>query len=125
MDGEIEKMVKTSIELKILEAFKETPDLVDDLVKSALGMEVNDFGGKPNGYHEAKMPFLSWLVQDSIQKIASQAVRDQCETLEPLIKNQVQQKIATSDFADALTDAITKNIKNGYNINIAFTPQEN
>lgn len=125
MDGEIEKMVKTSIELKILEAFKETPDLVDDLVKSALGMEVNDFGGKPTGYHEAKMPFLSWLVQDSIQKIAGQAVRDHCETLEPLIKNQVQQKIATSDFADALTDAITKNIKNGYNINIAFTPQEN
>ena len=124
MDGEIEKMVKTSIELKILEAFKETPDLIDDLVKSALGMEVNDFGGKPNGYHEAKMPFLSWLVQDSIQKIASQAVRDHCETLEPLIKNQVQQKIATSDFADALTDAIVKNIKDGYSVNISFENRE-
>ena len=46
--AQISELVRTTLEAKIIEAFKTTPEMIDDLVKACLSKEVNEYGVKPD-----------------------------------------------------------------------------
>ena len=120
---EISELVRSSLEAKIIEAFKSTPELIDDLVKSCLSQEVTEYGGKPDHYSRNKMPYLSFLAQDAVQKVAREAVNEYIATMAPNIKNQVKAKLSAGDMVDALTASIIESTKHPYDVKIEFKPK--
>ena len=120
---EISELVKASIQIKIIEAFKSTPEMIDQLVASCLKSEVNEYGGKPS-YNDHKIPFLTFLAQDAIQDVAREAVREFVETMKPVIKNQVKEKVKAGDFVDALSKALIGSTKSLYDIEINFNQKK-
>ena len=120
---EISELVRSSLEAKIIEAFKSTPELIDDLVKSCLSQEVDEHGLKPDYHTRNKMPYLSFLAQNAVQKVAREAVNEYIATMAPNIKTQVKAKLSAGDMVDALTASIIESTKNPYDVTIEFKPK--
>ncbi|NDE06904.1 MAG: hypothetical protein EBZ89_05880 [Chloroflexi bacterium] len=75
------------------EAFRSTPEMIDDLVKACLSREVTEYGGKPDYHDRTKMPYLSFLAQSAVQTVAREAVNEYIQTMAPAIKQQVKAKL--------------------------------
>ena len=119
-DNEIQKLVQTSIELKILEAFKEAPDLIEKLIQAAISQEVDGHGQKPNGYSQEKMPYLTWATRDAVQKVAKDAVIEKIQELSPTIRRQVRASLAEDVIIDAFTNSVLAATKQDWKINVTF-----
>lgn len=122
-DNEISKLVRANIQTKIIEAFKSTPEMIEQLVSACLSSDVDQFGNKP-GYNDKKMPYLTYLAQDSIQRVAREAVQEYIKTMAPVIKNQVKSKLSAGKFVDALSCAIIDSTKNLYDVKIEFNQKD-
>lgn len=108
---EIEELVKTSIQTKIIQAFKETPEAIDMLVKSALNKEVDENGCSPNAlYSRKKMPYLEFLVGQMIRDIARVEVEKIINDRRSEIADIITKKLLNDDCINSMTD----------NINITF-----
>lgn len=121
MDLQIDQLVKSTIETKIIEAFRSTPEMIDLLVKSALSMEVNQYGGKPDYSDREKMPYLTFLARDTIQGIARTAVIETLTEMAPAIKDQVKMSLAAENVVDAFTKQIIESGKQEWQINVSFS----
>ncbi len=118
--GEISALVKASIEAKILEAFKQTPEYIDALVSAALNQEVNEHGGKPDGYGRHKMPYLTWLVGDQIRAVARAAVIEHIQRMDSQIREAVQQRLTAGDLVDAFAKSIIGATNHDWKVNVQF-----
>jgi len=118
--SEISALVKASLEAKIIEAFKSTPELIDDLVKSCLSREVTEYGSKPDYHDRTKMPYLTYLAQSAVQAVAREAVNEYIATMAPVIKQQVKAKLSAGEMVDALTACIIQATKQPYDVKIEF-----
>jgi hypothetical protein len=118
--AEISALVRASLESKIIEAFKSTPEMIDDLVKSCLSREVTEHGSPPTYHDRTKMPYLSFLAQSAVQSVAREAVNEYVQTMAPAIKQQVKQKLSSGEMVDALTSCIMQATKNPYDVKIEF-----
>lgn len=121
---EISELVRATLEAKIIAAFKSTPEMIDDLVKSCLSREVNEYGGKPDYHDRNKMPYLTYLAQSAVQKVARDAVNEYIQTMEPVIKEQIKEKLSSGEMVDALTACIMQATKDQYNVQIEFKAKE-
>ena len=121
---EIQALVKATLEAKIIEAFKSTPEMIDQLVQACLSQEVNQHGGKPDYYDKTKMPYLTYLAQSAVQDVARKAVIEYVETMTPVIRKNVQAKLSAGAMVDALTESIIAETKCGYNVEIKFVPKK-
>lgn len=122
-EKEISELVKAQLEAKIIEAFKSTPDMIDELVSACLTTEVNQHGGKPR-YDDEAMPYLTYLARDAVQGVARTAVLEWVKETTPDIKKRVQSKLEDGALVDALTDAILRNTKTAYDISIEFNTKD-
>ena len=100
MSKDLDSLVLQSIHLKIVEALKNTPEMIDELVKAATFQEVNQYGSKPD-FHDKKMSYLTWLVQDTIRAVATKVVVEHIASLEPAIKEAVRSRISAADMVDS------------------------
>jgi hypothetical protein len=119
-DRQISELVKASIESKIIEAFRDTPQMIDELVKACLKQEVNEYGQKPNYHTREKMPYLTWLARQAVQDVAADAVRKHVATMQPQIKEQVEAALSSGDVVDAFTKNIVAAASQDWKIEVIF-----
>ena len=119
-EARISELVKVSIEAKILQAFKDTPDLIDDLVRACLMSEVNEHGGEPGYPSREKMPYLTYLARDTIRTVAREAVEKHIGELTPRIEQQVREGLQAADVVDAFTKAILQPVQLGWGLHVHF-----
>lgn len=124
MNTDISALVKTTIETQIVQAFRDAPSVIDELVKAALGQEVNQFGGSPDRYGDKKMPYLTWLVGDTIRNVAKNAVSSAVEERKFEIQEAVKRAISADRLVDALTQKILGAVSEDYRVNIQFADEE-
>lgn len=122
----IEELLKSTIQTKVIEAFNTTPEMVDKLVEAALSKEVDKHGDKPSGYSRDKMPFMEWLVGEEIRKAVQKCVHEYVLEHEDTIKSKVKQSIAKADFGKSMADTVADVMSKSYNWKIDFkiTPDE-
>lgn len=102
---DIEALLKQSIQMKVVEAFNETPQMIDKLVKAALEKEVDMYGDKPS-YKGDGMPYMDYLVGDEIRKAISICVKEYVAENKETIKGIVAKSINQADFGTSLSNTI-------------------
>lgn len=118
--SDIQKLVQADLEAKILEAFKKTPEFINDLVSACLREEVNRYGDKPT-YQDKKMPYLTYLAQNAVQMVAKKAVHTHIQAMEPLIAEQVKLALSAEDIVTAFTKNIIDGTKHDWGVTVNFT----
>lgn len=124
MELNLDALVKASLETQIIKAFKEAPEAIDALVSACLSMPVNEYGTKPSGYGDKKMPYLSWLAQETIQNIARTAVREHIKTMEPVIREKVIAALTGEQVVDAFTKNILSATEDEWKIKVIIHPEK-
>ncbi len=120
-DREISELVKSTIQTKIIEAFKSTPQMIDDLVSACLSREVNEYGSKPDYHSRSKMPYLEYLARSTVEGIAREAVRQYFQdTQGEVISQMVKEKLSKGEWLDEFTKAISGVVKEDYKIDVHF-----
>lgn len=119
MTNDIETMLKTAIQMKVVEAFNSTPDMVEKLVEAALSKEVDQFGGKPD-YHSKKMPYMEFLVGQEIRKAVTESVAEYVKTHKEQITERVRVAMESSDFAKPVSEKVAQIMSENYNWTIAL-----
>lgn len=116
----VETLVKTSVEAMIIQAFKDAPEAIDALVKSALEREVDEHGGKPDHYTRKKMPYLEWLVGSVIRDVAVTAVREAVKQREEDIRKAVFAKVSSEAIVNSLVEKIIGATTEDWKLNVSF-----
>lgn len=125
-DKTIEEMVRASIEMKILEAFKaDESELIDQLVQAALRKEVNEHGSEPNYNSRQRMPFLEYLVGETIRNAATSCIRKLVDERMPEIEESIKRQMENADWASAFVKVATKVMEDSYRMNVTFSVDEN
>lgn len=108
--NDIEAILKATIQTKVIEAFNQTPDMIEKLVQGALSKDVNENGQPPSSsrYNEETMPYMDWLVGNEIRMAVHEVVRDHVATNKVQIREKVENAIGMSDFARPLGETIAK-----------------
>ncbi|MCW0979398.1 hypothetical protein OK142_01135 [Agrobacterium sp. BT-220-3] len=120
MNNEIEALVQTTLQAQIIRAFKDAPEAIDALVKSALEMEVDQHGGKPDYHSRQKMPYLAWLVGDQIRNLARAAVIEAVDARREEIKSAVLKAVSAEKLVEGLTETILGTMSESYRMTINF-----
>lgn len=123
-DKTIEALVQTTIQTQIIQAFNEAPQAIEFLVQSALKQEVDQYGSKPSGYHDKKMPFLEWAVGDTIRRIARGAIDQAVEARRPEIEGAVKAALTAEAVVQAMIDRVLGTLKEDYRVQISFKDDE-
>lgn len=108
MSNDIESILKATIQVKVIEAFNQVPEMIDKLVEAAMSKEVNEHGGKPSSYGDKKMPYMEWLVGEEIRKAITASVREYVSQHMKEISERVALSISKAEFGNALAGALTK-----------------
>lgn len=103
MADDIEAMIRTTIQAKVIEAFNAAPEAIEKLIAAALEQKVDQYGMKPEGYRrDEAIPYLDWLVGSEIRMATQGAVREYITEHKETIKAQIAQAIGKADFASAI-----------------------
>lgn len=124
MADDISALVRASLEAKIIEAFRSTPEMIDELVRACCAQEVNSYGGKPEYHDREKMPYLTYLARKTIQGVAHKAVIDWVTSIEPQIRDAVLSRLATDGVVDAFCKAIIGTTDQPWKVDISFAKAE-
>lgn len=125
--SQISDLVRASIETKIIEAFKSTPEMIDQLVHACLHQEVDSYGQDPTkaySYKREKMPYLTYLARSTIQQVARKAVESYIMELEPKIYADVKEALSKAELADSLSKSILKSATQDWRIKVEFEKVE-
>lgn len=112
---DIEALLKTTIQTKVIEAFNSTPEMVEKLVQAALEKEVNEHGSKPSGYGDKKMPYMEWLVGEEIRRAVCACVREYVEGHNAEIKERVQAAMVSAEFMQPVAEVVANVLSTSYN----------
>ena len=113
--NEIEALLKATIQTKVIEAFNTAPDVVEKLVEAALSKEVNEHGGKPDGFRDKKMPYMEWLVGNEIRNAVHACVKEYVEHNGDEIRARVKTAMESSEFIKPMADVIGDVLSKTYN----------
>jgi len=105
MATDIESILKTTIQVKIIEAFNEAPDVIEKLVKAALSKNVDSSGNPPR--YGGGEPFLDYLVGNEIRQAVKVAVATYVADHKATIDQKVADALATGDYGTAIGKAIS------------------
>lgn len=98
METDIEKLLKTTIQAKVVEAFNAAPEVIEKLIQAAFAKPVNEQGCQPSGYHDRKMPYLEWLVGDEIRKAARECVASYIQEHREQIHAKIREALQSADL---------------------------
>ncbi len=108
MNNDIEQLLKATIQTKVVEAFNETPAMIDKLVQAAISKEVNENGREPSYSDRKKMPYMEWLVGEEIRKAIAESVQEYVTNNKNAIRSRVDETISKSNFSNTLTKTLSK-----------------
>ena len=108
MSNDIESILKATIQTKVVEAFNQTPEMIDKLVEAAMSKEVDEHGSKPSSYGCKKMPYMEWLVGEEIRKAIAASVHEYVSQHNNEIREKVSDSIAKAEYGNALAETLTK-----------------
>lgn len=129
MSEDVKTIAQQMIKTQLIAAMSSGPQIIEDLVASALTGEVDAAtGGVPgrHSYSSNKMPFIDWLIGERIRQTAREAVHEVMTEKQDEIKKMVKEKFDTGAAADAVVEAlIGSNFdRDKWRINIAFQKSE-
>ena len=117
------ELTQALIQTQVLAALKDAPEYLDDLVRSAMETEVNEYGGKPDYNTKSKMPWLEWCVRDALETATRKAVIETVSELEPSIKKSVKKALTADDIVSSFVKEILANTAD-YKINVEVAPEK-
>lgn len=120
----IKSLVETTLQTQIVKAFHEAPEAIDKLVLAALSQEVNEYGGKPDYHSRDKMPYLQYLVGDTIRGIAHQSVKTTIEERKGEIEEVVRSKIKSEDLVNAFMEKLLGVLNEDWRVKINFANEK-
>ena len=116
--NDIEALLKTTIQMKVVEAFNQAPEMIDKLVEAAISKEVDEHGGKPSGYGSKKLPYMEWLVGEEIRKAITSAVKEYVQQNKEAIDARVKKAMEDADLVTPITKMLSTVMTCEYNWNI-------
>jgi hypothetical protein len=123
MTDDIKALVEATLQAKIVQAFHDAPEAIDKLVQAALGVKVNENGGRPDGYGRREMPYLEWLVGDTIRRVARGAVETAVKQREEDIRATVASRLSSDAVVDSLVKKIVGVTTDDWRINVTFADE--
>ena len=125
--GNVNDLVKSVIQTQIISAFNSGPELIEKLVKSALSAPVGEFNGRVNtaGFGENKIPYLDWLVNDTIRQAALEAVTKIVRESSEDIEKAVRASLSSETVVSAFSKAIVNTVDSAWKINVSFAVNKN
>lgn len=116
-----EEMTKTLIQTQVLQALKNAPEYLDELVKAAVNKEVDEHGQTPKYHSRSKTPFLEWCVNNEIQNAARKAVMESLQEMEPQIKESVKKALSSDEIANVFVKRIVEDLVE-YKVEVNIQP---
>ncbi len=113
-NADMKEMVLTTIKTQIIAAFNDSPEVVEKLVDAALRKEVNEYGHKPNGYRDERMPYLDYLVGEQIRNACHDIIKEYVNDYKPALRVQIETAIKEANFSSTLTDLLSGAIINDW-----------
>ncbi len=123
-DDEIDAIVRTTLQTKILAAIKSAPEAIDAMVQSALEKPVDALTGRTDGYRDSKVPYLEYLVGQTIRDAARGAVQKVIVDMTPTIEDAVRKRMATDDLARSMVKAFTDATALDWKVNVTIEKEE-
>lgn len=87
MTGDVKTLLKTKIQAKAIEAFNNTPEMLEKLVEAAVSSDVSQHG----------RPFMEWLGEE-IFRAVTDAVLKHVEDHKEAFKSLVEEAVTNPDF---------------------------
>ena len=116
--NEIAELTKSLIQSKIVEALNSKDDYIEQLVNAALNGEVNEYGRKPDGYRDRKMPWLQYAAESAIKTVIHEELGKFFERKRPEIREIVEKNLSNEKIVGGYVTAITNSIDNYFTLNI-------
>lgn len=123
-DTTIKTLVETTLQAQIVQAFNNAPDAIDMLVKAALNQEVDQYGYKPEYHTTNKMPYLQYLVGDTIRRIARASVEQAVDARKSDIEVAVRNALTADAVVQAMIERVLGTLKEDYRLQISFKDDE-
>lgn len=117
MNINTEEIVKAAIKTQIVATFTEAPDLIEKMVESALRKPVNEHGQPPT-YSNQGMPFLDFLVGQTIRNAARQVVEEYVEENKDVIAKSVTAAIDSADFGSSIGESVSEILSDKWRWNV-------
>ena len=125
MDKEtVAELVKTDIQQKIVQAFKDTPEMIDTLIRSVFEKEVDEHGQKPDYHTKTKMPWLEWCIGHTIQDIARKAIKEHIGSMADQIEDKVRKALTDEVIVKSFADNVGATMKKDWSIWVQFKETE-
>ena len=121
---DIAQLVQTVLHTKIIQAFHDAPEAIDRLVEAALSHEVSEHGGKPDAFSRKRMPYLEWIVGETIRSAARSAVQDVVKEREAEIRDAVRQALTAEKIVDGLIAKILGAIDQDFRVTVQFADED-
>ena len=125
----VRPIIEAKIEAAIVaELTKVQPQLIEEMVRKLLSIKV-DRDGKQSGYSSG-VPFIEWLVRDSVMKMTKEAIVEIVETQKPAIKKELMKALTRNRapmaeaFVAHLNDAVKDSWRTNVTVQFALPPSE-
>lgn len=124
-EDDINAIVRTTLQTKILAAVKSAPEAIDLMIKAALEKPVDPMTGKNDGYGGYnKVPYLEYLTGEVIRDAVRTAVGKHIQELLPAIETAVHARLTADDMARALTKAMVDATSKDWQIKVSIEREE-
>lgn len=119
MADELETIIRTTLQAKILTALKEAPEAIDAMIEAALSKPINEDG--TNSHWGTKIPYLEYIAGETIRDAARRAVVDVIAEMAPAIKDTIRTRLSATDMVDAFAKALVDaSVTNDWKIKVVF-----
>ena len=124
----ISETVRAIVEAKVIEAFRSTPEYIDELVKSAMSGEVDPDTGTANTHrYTGRVPYLTFAASRAVRSVVMKTVEGEIEKQRPAIEDAVRRALKSDDIADmfvkSFLDAVDKGSPWRLNVQVGTSPK--
>ena len=118
--SDIEDILKATIQVKVIEAFNSTPEMIEKLVCAALSKEVDQYGEKPRqlSFGTTTMPYMEWLVGFELRNAASECGKEYIASHKDEIAERVNKSMESGDFITPMANVISNVLSEEYRWNV-------
>lgn len=115
---EVGEIIRSIMEVKILEALNSAPELIEKLALAAIHEEVNE-RGETNRY-DSKIPYLTYLMKEEVRHAAKDALRQILKEKLPELKEMIKKNISLDSISEVICKNILKCSEERYGISVYF-----
>lgn len=123
-NDEIEALVKGMIQTQIIQVLNNAPDVVEKLVASALSKPVDSLTGSVDGRYGSRVPYLDYIVGESIRVAARIAVEKVIQEQVPVIEAQVRAGLNSDSVTAAVVKSFVDAAAQSWRINVKFEAEK-